>query len=268
MRRLSGFNLAALLLGFAFLYAPMLLVVIYSFNDGRLATLWSGFSLRWHREIWSDALMLDSALLSLRIAFISASLATVLGVLAATALAARRRPPLRSLLSGMIYAPMALPEVILGLALLLLFVALDLERGVWTIVLAHATFGMCFVTVVVHSRLAGYDHALTEAAVDLGASPARAFRRVTLPLIAPAVLAGFLLAFTLSLDDFVIASFVSGDGATTLPMRIFSQMRLGVSPQVNVISTLLLGAVALVLLVIAAIGAGLSTFGEGAVKQA
>jgi putrescine transport system permease protein len=185
---------------------------------------------------------------SLRIALVTATLATILGTLAAVALVRYGRFRGRTLFTGMVYAPMVMPEVITGLALLLLFVAVGLDRGFWTVTLAHTTFALCFVTVIVQARLVTFDRALEEAAMDLGASPVRTFLSVTLPLIAPAVVAGFLLAFTLSLDDLVIASFTSGPGATTLPMRIYSQVRLGVTPEINAASTILIGLVTIVVL--------------------
>jgi putrescine transport system permease protein len=190
------------------------------------------------------------------VAFLSALIATFNGTLAAIALVRFGRFHTRTIFAGAIYAPLVMPEVILGLSLLLLFVALGLERGVWTIVAAHATFTMCFVTVVVQSRLAGFDRALEEAAMDLGAGPARTFLAITLPLIRPAIVAGFLLAFTLSLDDLVIASFTAGPGSTTLPMRVYSQVRLGVSPEINAISTLMLAVVGVALSFFAAMSRG------------
>jgi putrescine transport system permease protein len=181
---------------------------------------------------------------TLRVAFLSASVATILGTMAAIALVRYGRFRGRSLFSGMVYAPLVMPDVITGLSLLLLFVAIGFARGFWTIVLAHITFSMCFVAVVVQSRLVTFDRSLEEAALDLGCPPAKTFFLVTLPLIAPAVIAGWMLAFTLSLDDLVIASFTSGPGATTLPMKIYSQVRLGVTPEINAISTILVGIVA------------------------
>jgi putrescine transport system permease protein len=242
--------------GFAFLYGPMILLVIFSFNASRLVTVWGGFSTRWYAALFSDAQLIASVSTSLVVAALSAAIATVNGTLAAIALVRFGRFRTRTLFSGAIYAPLVMPEVILGLSLLLLFVALGIERGLWTIIAAHATFTMCFVAVVVRSRLVGFDRALEEAAMDLGAGPVRAFMAVTLPLIAPAIVAGFLLAFTLSLDDLVIASFTAGPGSTTLPMRVYSQVRLGVSPEINAISTLMLVVVALVLLSVAALSRG------------
>jgi putrescine transport system permease protein len=239
--------------GFAFLYGPILLLVIYSFNGSRLVTVWGGFSTRWYAALMHDAQLLASVRTSLVVAVLSAAIATFNGTLAAIALVRFGRFRTRTIFAGAIYAPLVMPEVILGLSLLLLFVALGIERGLWTIVAAHATFTMCFVTVVVQSRLVGFDRALEEAAMDLGASPARTFLGVTLPLMRPAIVAGFLLAFTLSLDDLVIASFTAGPGSTTLPMRVYSQVRLGVSPEINAISTLMLAVVAIALLVVAAL---------------
>jgi putrescine transport system permease protein len=243
MRRFSAINLTALALGLAFLYLPIVILVIYSFNESRLVTIWSGWSLRWYVELWHDAAMLDAASVSLRIALVSASAATVLGTLAALALT-RRRFAGKLLFTGMIYAPLVMPEVITGLSLLLLFVAVGLDRGFWTIAIAHTTLTMCFVAVIVQSRLVTFDRSLEEAAMDLGCPPLRTFLTVTLPLILPAVVSGWMLAFALSLDDLVIASFVTGPGATTLPIRIYSEVRLGVKPEINAICTVLLAVVA------------------------
>lgn len=243
---LSFFNLAALVLGFAFLYLPIVLLVVYSFNASRLVTVWGGFSTRWYEALLGNRALLDAAWVSLRVAFLSATLATALGTLAAVALVRLGRFRGRTLFSGMIYAPLVMPEVITGLSLLLLFVAVNLDRGFWTVTLAHITFSMCFVAVVVQSRLLTFDRSLEEAAMDLGAPPLKTFLTITLPIIAPAVAAGWMLAFTLSLDDFVIASFTTGPGATTLPMRIYSQVRLGVTPEINAVCTLFIATVALV----------------------
>lgn len=244
-RRFTGVNAAALVLGFAFLYGPILGLVVFSFNASRLVTVWGGFSLRWYGELLRNEALMEAAWVTFRVALVSAALATLLGTLAAIALVRQGRFPFRGLFTGMIYAPLVMPEVITGLSLLLLFVAIGWNRGFWTIVLAHTTFTMCFVAVVVQARLVDFDRSLEDAAMDLGATPLRAFTSVTLPLIAPAIGAGFLLAFTLSLDDLVIASFTSGPGATTLPMRIYSQARLGVTPEINAASTILIGAVTL-----------------------
>ena len=245
---------AVLIAGFAFLYVPIALLVLYSFNASRLVTVWAGFSTRWYAALLDDRQMLESAWISLVVALASAMLATIVGALAAIVLVRYRSAPARTLFSFALHAPLVMPEVILGLALLLVFVAIGLDRGLLTIILAHATYTTCFVAVIVRARLLSIDPSLEEAARDLGASPLLAFRDAVLPLLAPALLSGFLLAFTLSLDDLVIASFTSGPGATTLPMRIYSQVRLGVTPEINALSTLVLGVVAVALL-----GAGLAT---------
>ena len=243
-RRFSLFNATSLALGFAFLYLPILLLVLYSFNESRLVTVWGGFSVRWYRALLRNEALMDAAWITLRIGLLSAMLATLLGTLAALALTRYGRFPGKALFTGLIYAPLVMPEVITGLALLLFFVAVDLDRGFLTVTLAHTTVTMCFVTVVVQARLIAFDRSLEEAAMDLGAPPLRTFFSITLPLISPSVVAGFLLAFTLSLDDLVIASFNTGPGATTLPIRIYSQVRLGLSPEVNAASTILIGIVA------------------------
>ena len=251
-RHLTWFNITALVLGFAFLYIPILLLVLYSFNASRLVTVWAGFSTQWYASLLENDQLLDALWVTLRVAFLSSVVATVLGTMAALALVRYGRFYGRTLFSGMTYAPLVMPEVITGLSLLLLFVAVGLERGFWTITLAHITFTMCFVAVVVQSRLVTFDRALEEAALDLGCPPLKTFFTITLPLILPAVLSGFMLAFTLSMDDLVIASFTTGPGATTLPMRIYSQVRLGVTPEINAICTILIGIVALAVIIASA----------------
>ncbi len=241
----SIFNIVSVALGLAFLYLPIAILVIYSFNASRLVTVWGGWSLRWYVELLNDTAILDAAWITLRIAALSASAATVLGTLAAVALVRLGRFRGRTLFSAMIYAPLVMPEVITGLSLLLLFVAFDLDRGFWTVSIAHTTLTMCFVTVIVQSRLVGFDRSLEEAAMDLGCPPFKTFMIVTLPLIAPAIAAGWMLAFTLSIDDLVIASFTTGPGATTLPIRIYSEVRLGVKPEINAVCTLMISLVAL-----------------------
>lgn len=241
---LSWFNTTSLVLGFAFLYLPMLLLMFYSFNESRLVTVWSGFSVKWYLALFSDEQFLDAAWVTLKVGLFSSTIATVLGTMAAYALTRSGRFFGRTVFSGMIYAPMVMPEVITGLSLLLLFIAMDVDRGVLTIVLAHATFSMCFVCIVVSSRLASFDVSLEEAAYDLGCSRLGAFTSVTLPVILPAIVSGWLLAFTLSLDDLVIASFTAGPSATTLPIKIFSAVRLGLSPQINALSTIMILIVA------------------------
>ncbi|WP_121633230.1 ABC transporter permease [Tropicibacter alexandrii] len=243
MRRFSWFNATALSLGFAFLYLPMIVLIVYSFNESRLVTVWAGFSTKWYGELLRNQEYLDAAWVTLKVALMSSTIATVLGTLAAYVLVRAGRFSGRTLFSGMIYAPLVMPEVITGLSLLLLFIGIGLDRGVLTIVLAHTTFAMCYVSVVVSSRLATFDRSLEEAALDLGATPFDSFRLVTLPIIAPAVISGWLLAFTLSLDDLVIASFTTGPSATTLPIKIFSAVRLGVSPEINALSTIMIGLV-------------------------
>lgn len=248
VKRLSAFNIVALVLGLAFLYLPIVILMIYSFNASRLVTVWGGWSLRWYRELFHDDAMIAAAWMSLRVGATSATIATLLGTLAAVALSRGEGFRGRTLFSSMLYAPLVMPEVITGLSLLLLFVALDAERGFWTVTVAHTTLTMCFVAVVVQSRLTSLDRSLEEAAMDLGCNPAGAFIAVTLPLIVPAIAAAWMLAFTLSLDDLVIASFTTGPGSTTLPIRIYSEVRLGVKPEINAICTLVVALIALVII--------------------
>ena len=251
MQRRSGSLLIAVTLGFAFLYGPIVWLVVYSFNESRLATVWSGFSVKWYGSLLENEQILNAAYLSLEIAFISASLALVLGTLAAFALVRFKQFRGRLTLSGAVTAPLVMPEVITGLSLLLLFIAMEAAfgwpagRGKSTIIIAHTTFAMAYIAVVVQSRLVSVDRSIEEAAMDLGARPARVFWDITLPTIMPAMISGWLLAFTLSLDDLVIASFVSGPSSSTLPIVIFSKVRLGVTPEINAVATLLIGAVAL-----------------------
>ena len=240
----TWFNVTSLTLGFAFLYIPILLLVVFSFNESQLVTVWTGFSTRWYSAMLSNQGLMDAAWVTARVAFLSATVATVLGTLSALTLDRFTRFPGRTLFSGMVYAPLVMPEVITGLSLLLLFVAVGFDRGFWTVTIAHTTLTMCFVAVVVQSRLVTFDRSLEEAAQDLGCPPVRTFFAITLPLIMPAVVAGWMLAFTLSLDDLVIASFTTGPGATTLPIKIYSQVRLGVTPEINAICTVLIAIVA------------------------
>lgn len=244
MRRMSWFNVTALTLGFAFLYIPILILVIYSFNESKLVTVWAGFSVKWYGELFQNQAFLNAAWVTLKVGVLSSTAATVLGTMAAYVMVRGGRFFGRTLFSGMIYAPLVMPEVITGLSLLLLFIAIGMDRGVMTIVLAHTTFSMCYVSVVVSSRLVSFDQSLEEAALDLGCTPFDAFKSVTLPIIAPAVISGWLLAFTLSLDDLVIASFAAGPSSTTLPIKIYSAVRLGVSPEINALSTIMIGIVA------------------------
>ncbi|MGB7099657.1 MAG: ABC transporter permease subunit [Xanthobacteraceae bacterium] len=243
MRRLSAFNLGAILLGIGFLYLPIAVLVIYSFDASRLVSVWGGWSTRWYTELINDAPLIDSAFISIRLALVSASAATILGTLAALALIRFGRFRGRLLFAAMIYAPLVMPEVIIGLSLLLLFVAIAVDRGFWTVAIAHTTMAMGFVTVIVQSRLVDFDLSLEEAAMDLGATPLRTFMSVTLPLIVPAIAAAWMLAFALSLDDLVIASFTTGPGATTLPIRIYSEVRLGVKPEMNAVCSIMVAVV-------------------------
>lgn len=245
---LTNFNLVSLTLGFAFLYIPIVLLVIYSFNASRLVTVWGGWSTKWYFELLNNQQLLDAAWITARVAFLSATIATVLGTMAAIALVRHGRFRGRTLFSGLVYAPLVMPEVITGLSMLLLFVAMGIARGFWTVTVAHITFAMCYVAIVVQSRLLSFDRSLEEAAQDLGATPTKTFFVITLPIIAPAVISGWMLAFTLSLDDLVIASFTTGPGATTLPMRIYSSVRLGVTPEINAVCTILIGIVTLVVI--------------------
>jgi putrescine transport system permease protein len=245
---LTSFNLVSLTLGFAFLYIPIVLLIIYSFNASRLVTVWGGWSTKWYFELFNNQQLLDAAWITARVAFLSATFATVLGTMAAIALVRHGRFRGRTLFSGLVYAPLVMPEIITGFSMLLLFVAMGVSRGFWTVTIAHITFAMCYVAVVVQSRLLTFDRSLEEAAQDLGATPAKTFFVITLPIIAPAVISGWMLAFTLSLDDLVIASFTTGPGATTLPMRIYSSVRLGVTPEINAVCTILIGIVTLVVI--------------------
>jgi len=262
--KLSPFNVVSLALGLAFLYLPIVILVIFSFNASRLVTVWGGWSLRWYTEFFHDRAMLEAAWMSLRVAAVSATIATLLGTLAAVALSRGERFKGRTLFSGMLYAPLVMPEVITGLSLLLLFVAVNAGRGFWTVTIAHTTLTLCFVAVVVQSRLGVLDRSLEEAAMDLGCDPARAFVAVTLPLIAPAIAAGWMLAFTLSLDDVVIASFTTGPGSATLPIRIYSEVRLGVKPEINAICTLVIGLIAVVIVVASLVSKLTNARGESA----
>ena len=243
--RLFGlFSLLAF--GYAFLYIPIISLMVYSFNDSQLVTVWGGFSTRWYSELFKDDLIIDAALLSLKIAVISSTLAVIFGTIAGFALARFKSFRGKMLFSGMVTAPLVMPVVITGLSLLLLFVSLQEligwpnGRGVTTITIAHITFSMAYVAVIIQSRLINLDMSIEEAALDLGAKPLKVFFTITLPIIAPALVSGWLLSFTLSIDDLVIASFVSGPGSSTLPMVIFSKVRLGVAPDVNALATIII----------------------------
>lgn len=254
MFKLSRFNIFSLIVGFTFLYLPIVLLIIYSFNASKLVTVWGGWSTKWYGEMLQNEGLLSAAWVTLRVAVVSSTVAVVLGTIAALLLSRFGHFRGRTLFSGMIYAPLVMPEVITGLSLLLMFVAISLDRGFLTVTLAHITFAMCYVAVVVQSRLASFDRSIEEAAMDLGCTPARTFFLITLPVIMPAIVSGWLLSFTLSLDDLVIASFTTGPGATTLPMKIYSQVRLGVTPEINAICTILVGIVAVGVLITAFVG--------------
>lgn len=239
----ARFAFSVLAFGYAFLYLPIALVILYSFNDSRLVTVWAGFSTRWWKALIENEAMIEAAWLSLRIGLVSATLATILGLAAGYVLARIPRFPGRTLFGVLVVAPMVIPEVVMGISMLLLFVGSDRllggpERGFLTITAGHVTFSMAFVAVVVQARLADFDRSLEEAAMDLGATPWMTFLTITLPLIAPALVSGWLLAFTLSLDDLILTQFVAGAQSQTLPMRVYSSVRLGVDPQINVLATI------------------------------
>jgi putrescine transport system permease protein len=247
--RLSRFSMVMLAIGFLFLYLPMLSLIVYSFNESKLVTVWAGFSTKWYFELFRDQQMIDAAKISLQLAFFTACAAVVLGTMAAMVMTRFRSFRGKTLFSALITAPLVMPEVITGLSMLLLFVSLGdwfgifQQRSVATMWVAHVTFTMAFVTVIISSRLGELDRSLEEAAMDLGANRLKVFFVITLPIIAPALLSGWLMAFTLSLDDLVISSFTSGPSSTTLPMKIFSSVRMGVSPKINALASLMILAV-------------------------
>lgn len=251
MKKLS-FSTLMLWIGLVFLYAPMFILIFYSFNTSKLVTVWGGFSAKWYAELFADQQILDAVWTSLQIAFYSSTMAVIIGTMAAFVMTRFRRSWAKLTLSNMITAPLVMPEVITGLSLMLLFVHMsDLlgwpaERGRMTVWIAHSTFCAAYVAVVVSSRLRELDLSIEEAAMDLGATPLKTFFLITVPMIAPALMAGWLLSFSLSLDDLVIASFASGPGATTLPMVVFSSVRLGVSPKINALATLIILVVSLI----------------------
>lgn len=246
MKQRSRGLLTVVAFTYAFLYVPIISVMVYSFNDSRLVTLWGGWSLRWYRSLLDNDAVIEAAMLSLQIAVVSATVAVIFGTLVGLALNRLGRFRGRTLLTGMVTSPLVMPEIITGISLLFLFISLSdwigwpRTRGATTITIAHITFSMAYVAVVIRSRLSGMDQSLEEAAMDLGGRPLAVFFDITVPAILPAMIAGWLLAFTLSLDDVVIASFVSGPGATTLPMLIFSKVRLGVTPDINAIATIII----------------------------
>ena len=245
MRRNPTFLLCVLGFGFAFFYIPILSMIVYSFNASRLATVWGGFSTKWYGALWDNPQMMNAAWLSLKIALLSATFATILGTMAGIALARFRRFRGRVLFSGLVTAPLIMPEVITGISSLMLFILMaqfigwPATRGFTTVTLAHITFSMVFVTTVIHARMVSADRAIEEAAMDLGAKPWQVLRDVTLPVISPAIVSGWLLAFTISLDDVVITSFTTGPGSTTLPLVIWSKVKLGVTPDVNALATII-----------------------------
>jgi putrescine transport system permease protein len=246
--RISKLSWVMLAAGFVFLYAPMVILIIYSFNESRLVTVWAGFSTKWYVSLFENRQLMTAAWRSLQLAFVTASAAVVLGTLAALVMTRFRKFRGRTAFTGMITAPLVMPEIITGLSLLLLFVSIQDwlgGRGMLTIWIAHVTFTVAFVTVVISSRLQEMDVSLEDAAMDLGANRVKTFFSITLPIISPALVSGWLLAFTLSLDDLVIASFVSGPSSTTLPMVVFSSVRLGVSPEINALASLLILVVSL-----------------------
>ena len=251
MNKSSRFVFSCLCFGFAFLYIPILVLILYSFNQSAISSVWGGFSLRWYTALFNNDQIIESALLSLKIASTSATFATIFGTMAGIALTQMGRYRGRFIFTGLIAAPLVMPEVITGLSLLLMFVSLQeligwpMSRGASTITIAHITFSMAYVAVIVQSRLNSMDQSLQEAAMDLGGRPVQVAFDITLPLIAPSMLSGWLLAFTLSLDDLVIASFTSGAGASTLPMVIFSKIKLGVTPDINALATLIIGTVSI-----------------------
>lgn len=255
--RRSAFIITCLAFGYAFLYIPILSMIVFSFNASKLVTVWDHVNsptLKWYRSLLTNEEILDAAWISFKVAFINASGAVILGTLAGFGLARFGQFRGRFPLSAMTTAPLVMPEVITGLSLLLLFVALEQAigwpagRGITTMTIGHMTFSMAYVTVVVQSRMATFDTSLEEAAMDLGARPLKVFLVITLPIIFPAILAGWLLAFTLSWDDLVISSFTSGPGSSTLPMVVFSKVRLGVSPEINVLATLTIAVVTLMMI--------------------
>jgi putrescine transport system permease protein len=252
-RRGSLFLFSVLCFGIAILYIPILVLIGYSFNASPLVNVWGGFSTAWYGQLWHNRQLLEAALLSLEVAVSASTGAVILGTLAAIALVRFARFPGRLLLTGMVNAPLVMPEIITGITQLLLFVSMVQllswpHRGFTTIVISHVTFCTAYVTVTVQARLASADRSLEEAAMDLGAGPARAFLEITLPIIAPAILSSWLLCFTLSLDDLVISSFVSGPGASTLPMVIYSKVKLGVSPDINALASLIVCGVGVIIL--------------------
>ncbi len=249
MKRPPTFLISVMCFGFAFFYIPILSMMVYSFNASRLATVWGGFSTKWYVSLLRNEAVIDALILSLKIALVSASVATILGTMAGITLARYTKFRGRTLFSGLVIAPLVMPEVITGISLLMFFILMadwvgwPGQRGFTTITLAHITFSMVFVTTIVQARMSQSDRAIEEAAMDLGSRPWQVMFDITLPVISPAILSGWLLAFTISLDDVVISSFVTGPGSTTLPLLIWSKVRLGVTPDINALATLMVLAV-------------------------
>ncbi len=250
MRHLSKTSVASLIFGYTFLYLPILTVIVFSFNESRLVTVWSRFSIKWYKTLWNNEGLIDAVLASFKIAAMTATIAVILGTLAAVVMVRFSKFRGRTLFGGLISAPLVMPDVITGLAVLMMFVTFEqligwpTHRGLLTITIAHITLAMAYVSLVIQARLQDFDRSIEEAALDLGARPLKVFLVIVLPLILPSLMAGWLLAFALSLDDVVIASFLSGPGATTLPMLIFSSIRIGVSPEINALATIIIGVVA------------------------
>lgn len=240
MKRLSSVSIVSLVFGFSLLYIPLLVLMVYSFNASKLVTVWAGFSTHWYKSLFQNEALLEAAWVSLRVGLASATLATVVGTAAAFVLTRHQRFWGRPLLSGMAMAPLVMPEVILGLSMLLLFITMDWGAGFYTVIIAHITFTSAFVCVVVQSRLVSFNRSYEEAAMDLGCPPFKTFYKVTVPILMPAIISAWLLAFILSIDDVIIASFTTGPGATTLPIKIYSQIRLGITPEINALCTILI----------------------------
>ncbi len=250
MNRRPMFLLSCLAFGLAFFYVPILSMIVFSFNKSRLATVWGGFSTEWYGKLFQNSQVMNAAALSLEIALVSATLATILGTMAGISLARFRYFPGRTFFSGLVTAPLIMPEVITGISALMMFIFMadyigwPSQRGFTTITLAHITFSMTYVTTIVQARLSSVDISIEEAALDLGSKPWQVLKDITLPIIAPAILSGWLLAFTISIDDLVITSFTTGPGATTLPILIWSKVRLGVTPDINALATIIVLTVA------------------------
>lgn len=259
MRRLSTVGITALIFGYTFLYLPIVFLVIFSFNKSRLPGVWTGFTISWYEKLFDNATLVSAVFTSLEIAAMAATLAVFLGTLAAVAMVRVKNFRGRTLFSGLVSAPLVMPEVITGLALLLTFITLEQligwpsQHGIMTVTIAHTTLAMAYVYIIVQSRLQDFDRSIEEAALDLGAKPLKVFLTITLPLISPALISGWLLAFALSLDDVVIASFLTGPGATTLPLLIFSSMKLGVTPEINALATIIVATVSFGVIVAGAI---------------